>query len=265
MENPSANAVSSQRLDDMRVLLDAVRRSTEAKNQQLRTRLLSTKILKWMGTLDSVTLSEYRKALSGPPKLNEWGGPWGSVVEMFIEAGTNDLDDMQASLVLFASETITPTMESWAVRGGTATVPAYDVSSEYVTGLYDMIRYRPEYVPAEFYEVLLISNVYKVRPETRAALAALITVTHSLILAGISSSLITNESYHSDPPHAPYTSMNGRGSVWLGDGELVRHVLDNPADAGLIAEVIVERKTGDLGTIIAVLGHEVAAVSSGVL
>jgi hypothetical protein len=249
----------------MRVLLDAVRKSTEDKHNQLRTPLATPKVLKWMGTLDSVTLSEYRKALSEPPKMTEWGSPWGSVADMFIEAGTNDLDDMQTSLVLFVSEIITPAMKSWAVRGGTATVPAYDESAEYVTGLYDMLQYRPEYLPAEFHEALLISNVYQAQPETRAALAALITVTHSLVRADMSSSLITNESYHDDPPHAPYTSMNGRGSVWLGDGELIQHVLENTADAGLIAEVIIERKTGDLGTIVAVLGHEVAAVSSGVL
>lgn len=265
MGNPSANAVSSQRLDDMRVLLDAVRKSAEEKNHQGRTPLATQKILKWMGTLDSVTLSEYRKALSGPVKLNEWGGPWGSVADMFIEAGTNDLDDIQTALILFASENITPAMKSWAVRGGTATVPAYDEAAEYITGLYDMLQYRPEYVPAEFCEVLLISNVYQAKPETRAALAALITVTHSLVLADMSSSLITNESYHDEPPHMPYTSMTGNGSVWLSDGELIRYVLENPADAGLIAEVIIERKTGDLGTIVAILGHEVAAVSSGVL
>lgn len=249
----------------MRVLLNEVRKSTESQHHLLRTPLDTPKILKWMRTLDSVTLNEYRKALNEPVILTEWGNPWGSVVEMFIKAGKNDLDDMQAALVLFVSRLITPAMKSWAVRSGTATVPAYDDSEEYVTGLYDMLRYRPESVPIDFCEVLLMSNVYHAKPETRAALAALFTVTHSLVRAEASSSLLTNESYDPQPPHSACLSMNERGSVWIRDDELIQYVLAHPADAGLIAEVIVERKTGDLGTIITVLGHGVAAVSSGVL
>jgi hypothetical protein len=218
-----------------------------------------------MGTLDSATLSEYRKALNAPPKMNPWGGPWGSVIEVFIEAGKNDLDDMQTALVLFASNIIAPTSQSWAARGGTSTLAAYDDSAEYITGLYDTLHYRPERLPVEVCEALLVSNVYRTSKKSRECISALITVTDALVQAEAKEFLITNESHDEAAPHRPYISMNGRGSVWLGDDDLSKYVMEHPADAGLIAGVITERKTGDVETITAILEHEVASVSSGVL
>lgn len=266
VEYPSAvEPASLQRLEDTRVLLDEARKSTEAKHVQFRSKLVAPKILKWMGTLDSATLSAYRKALNTPQKIHPWGGPWGSVIEIFVEAGTNDLDDMQAALVLFTSGIITPVSKSWAARTGTSTLAAYDDSAEYVTGLYDTLRYRPDRLPAEVCEALLISNVYRTSKKSRELISALITVTDALVQAEVADSLLTNEHYDESPPHQPYLSMNGRGSVWLRDDELSQYVLDRPADAGLIAGIIADRKSGDVGTIDAIMEHGVTAVSSGVL
>lgn len=266
MDTPSSTAIARQRLDDTRVLLNAVRKETEYSRVTTGSKTVTSEVFKWMGTIDHVTLGEYRNALNKPAKRNVYGGIWGSAVEVFMAAAKDELDAQRAALVLFASDLISPDGgKSWAAMTGTTNLPAYDDSAEYVTGLYDTLYHRPERLPENVCEALLTTNVFTASEETRGAIAALIIVTDALVQAEVNDYLITNEKHDENPPHMPYLSMNGRGSVWLKDEALSQYVMDNPRDAGLIAKVICERKTGDVGTIKAIIDHDVTAVNSGVL
>ena len=255
-----------QRSEDMRVLLDGLRDKSEARAQR-SSHLPLQELLQWLRTLESVTLNEYRRALSLPLTSGYGGRPWGDALDLLTAAGEDRLDDTYTALLLFTSGCINPMPRgSQAHSQGVSGVSIAHESFEYVTGLYDTLRYHSTSVPEHVAAPLLDGNVYLAAPESRDALSALLTVTDKVLHAGdLEEMLLTNNSYDMQPPHRHYSSLNDSGSLWLSNGELIRYILANPEDATFIAQIVVERKTDDVAAIAAVLEQDARSLGSGVL
>jgi hypothetical protein len=226
-------------------------------------------LLGWLRTLDSVTLHEYRKAMgSTDPKHtspSNWGRFWGDSTDLLIAAGTKRLDDGTTALLLFVSNVV-GSMEggSAASRSGADSIAIYDESHEYLSGLYDTLRYHRELSSTELTSALFGANIFTESQESQESITSLLTVTDQVVSASLREFCRTPNQHDPYPPHAIYASIS-EYSLWLRNGELVKYILDHPKEADLIAGVIVERKTDNIDIIAGVLEHEVSAFSSGSL
>lgn len=258
------------RTEDTRVLFDAIRNKDDDSYRLNGTGLHLPGLLSWMcGSLDSLTLREYRKAMeSTDPKNSVVAGRGyarGDALDLLMHAGAKRLDNTATALLLFTSDTVGPMVcGSAASSRGTATMAIYDESYEYLSGLYDTLHYHRDLSSAAFISALFSPNIYNESQEARESITALLTVTDRIVNASLPEFCRTPYQNDPEPPHDRYNGFS-ESSLWLRNGALVQYILDHPKDATLIAHVIVERTTDDLATITGVLEHEVSAFSSGSL
>jgi hypothetical protein len=259
-----------RRADDLNALFDAIRDKNDASYSQAGTGVPLSELLAWMRTLHSLTLREYRKAMDSTNLKHStvagWGHTWGDSVDLLLQAGAKRLDDTTTALLLFTSDAVEPMMggSAAASRFGGVAAAIYEEANEYMSGLYDTLRYHREISSEGFVSALFGPNIYNASLDARESITALLTVTDRIINASLREFCRTPNQHDPEPPHERFHGFSD-SSLWLRNGELVQYILDHPKDATLIAHVIVERTTDNLATITGVLEHEVSAFSSGSL
>lgn len=259
-------------MNDLRIILDIIRDASDEKLRTFNNDLVIPHLLIWLRKLDPATVHEYRiYAESDDTKHNhpnKWGKVWGGSTDLLIHSNNNGLDDMTTALLLFIAQRIQPIPGgSAAEHNGSDKVGIYDDSQEYLSGLYDTLRYHPQYISTESAAPLLGVNIFTGPADARNALAALLTVTERITAAGLRSFLGTHDLRGFEPPYQHFHGFNGTrgGSRWLRNGELVEYVTQHPEDADRIAEIVIARETDDVAVIRMVAESGVSAVSSGVL
>lgn len=266
----------ANRAENLKTILDYVRDYDDSRLEYGYRGDDLMPLMAWLRKMDTVTLNEAVKTYVSPePKHRNIlpsaprAGAWGSGVDFLISASKEGLDDTTVSLGLFAASIINPMPRGPQVlpSGKTNDIPfVYWESMEYVSGLYDTLRYHPDSVPAECYSLLMDGNILSVSSDGKDRLAALLTVTDRIVQHGLEDEFCAiGDSYQREGPHRAYMGFNTNGTIWLRNGKLVKYVLDNSDNASVIADVIVARKSDDPEIISMVLEQETKSLSSGVL
>jgi hypothetical protein len=264
--------VDLQRVEDLNFLFDVIRDRSDAQARRTDSGLTLPALLGWLRRLDSATLREYRRLFeANDPKhrvAGSWNKTWGDSIDLLIDAYGDGLDDASAALLVFTAGIIQPFPGgSAAAQSGSTNRDIYDDAQEYLSGLYDTLRYHRNLIPLEAAAPLLDANVFLCPPESREKLAALLTVTDNAVRNGLTHLCSTHRQRASEPPHNKYHGFNGPkgGSLWLSNGALVAYLMERSGDATHIADIMVERKTDDVDIIRGVLETGATSISSGVL
>lgn len=262
----------AQRASDLRFLFDAFRDLNAEKYTKVNQKLPLTELLSWLRGLHSATLHQYRTTAENPDKKyteisSYFNSQWGTPVELLLHAGEEKLDDTATALILFISHHISPYPQgSQLASSGMNIKRVYADSKEHLSGLLDTIYYHAECVSDEVAAGVIDGNIFSAPQQTQDALIALLSVADYLVQQDIALHyMLTPRDHDKEPPHKRYLSVDGDGSLWLSNGELVRYILQRPQDAKAIAELVAERRTDDVEAVKAVMENQTVALSSGAL
>lgn len=261
-----------QRAENMRIILDHAREQNDSRLKYGDKGENPLDFMSWLRGMKTVTLDEAVKIhLSPEPKHTQLAGSatWGTGVDFLISASIAGLDDSTTALGLFASTVIGPMPngpKSLAKgRAGKYSFIFWE-SMEYVSGLYDTLRYHPDSMPLSIYAPLMDGNIYEAAAEARDGLSALLKVTDCILQADLDKQYcLRDDQYENEEPFRYYSGYHAEGSIWLRNGELVKYVLDNRDACSFIADIVTQRQTDDPEIIAGIMEQGVTSLASGVL
>jgi hypothetical protein len=187
-----------------------------------------------------------------PDSMNGHHSEQMSPPRFVVAAAESNLDDTEAALMAFVVLRVGVSKHHSLARLGNH----YVETEARVNSLHDQFLYGSRaFLSDGLVEAVLDGNILEAAPEVQMQAEALVRATMALAVVDIDRSLLVYGG----------TSSHGTSSIAIPDGRLVKLILDHASDAELLAERIIERRTGDAKTLRLFMESAAPALSVGLL